>query len=207
MDDNNISVIGGDDSDKNKVIKPKPAVSVQEGLTHFFIGATLACVSFAVAYLIISFLIGSEHYIWRAILTLLVSYLFVNAYDEATAKQPTLKAGPVKNFTILFFLIILLNGYNKNSGSDSAGLVNETPAVKNIIIGEQIDFGIVKHVGEIWSTNSTPGKTVVIKIRGAALIVNGESLLPSDYAIKVPSNGIIKVEGTDEITTSIEVVK
>lgn len=203
-----ISVLGveKDNQVTDKKTENKPKVSTKEGLSHFGIGAVLALASFLVARLITAFLFEPVHYVLVTLSTVFISYLFIGAYDYATAKQPTLKAGPVKNFTILFSFILLVNGYNNYSESDLTNLFNENK-VESVIVSEQKAFGIVKHPGEVWTTNSTPNRTVVIKIRGAEAIVNNETLLTGDYAIKVPDNGTIKIIGVREITTSIEVVE
>lgn len=98
---------------------------IKENLSHFFIGAALAFASFFIAYVLTSFLFSAEHYIWRTISTLFVSYIFIDSYDYVTSRKPSLKAGPVKNFTILFAFIILVNGYNSYGQSSDFNIMIE----------------------------------------------------------------------------------
>ncbi len=187
-----------------------------QGIRHMASGFGLAALSFFIANAVLhTFEIG---WFLKALMALTFSVLVIKAYDKATGEQPTPLNGPIAHFTIILFALCLFTGY-QNAHGKSAGaffdgfffakteIVEDGIPAKDYIKGEQKAFGIIKHTGETWTTHCTSGKTVVIKIRGTSAIVNGETTPTGDYAIKVPDDGVITVVGTDNITTSIEVVE
>jgi hypothetical protein len=187
------------------------------GIVWTIVGLVGSCSIFEATYWLLSNF--DIDYYWQSIVAVIFAFMAIQIYNKATGDMPSLLRTPIIFFTIMIFVLSLLIGYHHSEGK-SAGHLDKllwTAVVHNDYESEnsgsvdygnyQKKFGIVKNPGEVWVADHLPENTVVtVKIRGAAAVINGEELLPSDYAVKTDGDGKLICEGTRRITTSIEVI-
>jgi len=204
----NVSVLGGNKTEnklEEKKVENKPLVSVKEGVGHFLIGAGLALVSFVIAYILTMFLFSDQHYICKTLSTIFISYLFINAYDYATAKQPTLKAGPVKNFTILFSFIILVNGYNDYGKPDFSNLLGDNNKKELVQSSEEKLFLYKEKSFVVTAKKFNPDDCVKVIVRQNTVRLNNNFLEPGEYTVPITGIGPLVFDCVAGAPANIEV--
>lgn len=204
----NVSIPGENNTEnksEEKKVENKPVVSIKEGLSHFSIGAILALASFGIAYGLASWLFGEDHYIWRTVSTIFISYIFINSYDQATANRPTLKAGPVKNFTILFSFILLVNSYNNYEKHNFNSLPNDSK--KNEIV-KSTEENLFIYDGKSFVATAkkfNPGDRVKVIVRQHTVKLNDELLEPGEYNVPITGTGPLVFDRVSDAPANVEV--
>lgn len=192
-----------------------PLKRTKKGLLMMLLGFFGSFIVFEATYWLISNF--DLAYYWQSLIAVIFAFMAIQIYNKATGDVPSLLKTPIVFFTIILFSLSLLVGYHHNAGKSAgyldnifwtAGVYDQSDySVNKKSYNYQKQFGIVRNPGETWLASGLPENTMVtIKIRGAAVIIDGEKLLPSDYAIETDKNGNLEFIGTKKITTSIEVI-
>ena len=204
----NVSIPGENNTEnkpEEKKIEGKPVIGIKEGFNHFVIGAGVALGSFLVAYGLACWLFSEDHYIWRTISTIFVSYLLISGYDQATAHQPSLKAGPVKNFTILFSFILLVSGYNNHGKHDFDSLSSDNK--KNEIVKSSKENLFIYDGKSFVATAKkfNPGDNVKVIVRQHTVKLNDELLEPGEYNVPITGTGPLVFDRASNAPANVEV--
>jgi hypothetical protein len=229
MENDEMSYSSSDSTFKEKPVEPKTfikdGVEIRKdyagrnlfGLFYFFGGLVGSFACFEFAYWVMSNF--EVHYVAKSVVALIFSVLVIKSWDKATGEMPTLMSGPITFFTAIIFALSIFIGYNHDHGRSAnsfEGLLwgaNQISVVDNSSQssennGKKIEFGIIKHVGQNWTTTRKfkAGSLILVKIRGAAVkMANGDVLTPCDYSISTTDEEPLSFTAMKNITTTIEV--